>query len=133
MGVTAVLQRTRTDVPGNSRRPKRVLYTGCMTAPVDIGTLIVSTPGIAGGRPRVNGTGISVRTLAALSIRGMSVEEIIREHYPQLSPAQVFACLAYYHANRQAVEADLAAEADAYLEWKAEDGNRLANRESTGN
>lgn len=37
---------------------------------------------------------------------GMSAEEIARE-IPHLSLAQVYAALAYYHANKGAIEADL--------------------------
>lgn len=95
-----------------------------MTAPVDIGTLIVSTPEIAGGRPRIAGTGISVDQLAALSKQGFGPEEIVAEKYPHLMLAQVYAALTYYHANQTVIEASLAANALAYEEWKAEERRR---------
>jgi uncharacterized protein (DUF433 family) len=83
-----------------------------MSTPTDIGTLIVSSPEIRGGRPRIAGTGVTVRRIAGWYRLGLSPEEIASE-IPHLSIAQVYAALAYYHANREEIEADLAAE-DAY-------------------
>ena len=80
-----------------------------MQAITDIGTLIVRSPGVCGGRPRIAGTGVSVRRLAGWYKLGLSPEEIADE-FGHLSLAQVYAALAYYHANRDEIEADLAAE-----------------------
>lgn len=80
-----------------------------MTMVVEIGTLIVQTPGICGGRPRVAGTGVSVRRVAAWYRMGLEPEAIADE-IGHLSLAQVHAALAYYHANRAAIDADLAAD-----------------------
>jgi len=77
--------------------------------PVDIGRLIVRTPGIKGGTPHLAGTGVTVRTIVRWYKLGMSPEEIAAE-YPHLRLAQVYAALAYYHANRDEMEADMAAE-----------------------
>ena len=41
--------------------------------------------------------------------RGLAAEDIA-DQYPHLTSAQVHAALAYYHANREEVEAELAAE-----------------------
>ena len=55
-----------------------------MTTPVDIGTLIEQTPGIAGGHPRIAGRGITVNSLAALWKQGSTAEDIVATKYPQL-------------------------------------------------
>ena len=78
-------------------------------ATVDIGSLITRTPGICGGRPRIAGTGVSVRRVVLWYRFGLAPEEIA-DRIGHLSLAQVHAGLAYYHANREAIEADLATE-----------------------
>jgi uncharacterized protein (DUF433 family) len=82
------------------------------TAVEDIGTMITSSPEIRGGRPRVAGTGVTVMRIAGWYKLGMSPEEISENIY--LSLAQVYAALTYYHANREAIDADLDAEAEEY-------------------
>lgn len=74
-----------------------------------IGTLLVRTPEICGGQLRVEGTRITVNQIVVWYKQGYSPEEIA-DQYPQLALAQVYAALAYYHANKEEVEADLAAE-----------------------
>lgn len=81
--------------------------------PQDIGILIKSTPGIVGGRPRIDGTRIAVRTIAGWYKQGYNAEEIA-EQYEHISLAQVYAALTYYHANQGEIEADLAAEEALY-------------------
>lgn len=80
-----------------------------MAMGVDIGTLIVRTPEMRGGRPRLAGTGVTVRRIVGWYKLGLSPEEIADE-FGHLSLAQVYAALTYYHANREEIEADLAAE-----------------------
>ncbi len=41
--------------------------------------------------------------------QGYTPEEIV-DQYPHLTLAQVYTALAYYHANREEIEADLVAE-----------------------
>jgi uncharacterized protein (DUF433 family) len=76
---------------------------------VEIGSLITSTPGICGGRPRIAGTGVSVRRVVVWYKLGLEPEEIA-DRIGHLSLAQVHAALAYYYANRETMEASLAAE-----------------------
>lgn len=76
---------------------------------IDIGTLIVQTPEIRGGRPCIAGTGVTVRRIVGWSKLGLSPEEIA-DRIGHLSLAQVYAALTYYHANREEIEADIAAE-----------------------
>ena len=80
-----------------------------MTTVTDIGSFIVRTPDKRGGRPRIAGTGVTVRHTVGYYKLGLSPEEIADEFgHPTL--AQVYASIAYYHANRDEIEADLAAE-----------------------
>jgi len=80
-----------------------------MAMPTDIGTLITQTPGIRGGRPHLAGTGVSVRRIAGWYKLGLTPEEIAAE-IPHLTLAQVHAALAYYHANRDEMDAEMEAE-----------------------
>jgi uncharacterized protein (DUF433 family) len=76
---------------------------------VDIGSLIVSNPDIRHGRPCIAGTGITVHRIAIWYKLGHSPEKIARK-YGHLTEAQVFAALAYYHANRDQIEAEIGAD-----------------------
>jgi uncharacterized protein (DUF433 family) len=93
-----------------------------MVTAIDIGTLITRNPGIHGGCPIIAGTGVTVRRIAAEYKMGLNAEEIADE-IPHLTLAQVYAALTYYHANKEAIEEDLAfqqAEADRLeAEYKA--------------
>jgi uncharacterized protein (DUF433 family) len=85
---------------------------------VEIGSLIEPQPRIRGGRPKIAGTGLTVRRIAGCYKAGMSPEEIALE-YPHLNLAQVHAALAYYHANREEIEADIAEENEAVTYWES--------------
>ena len=74
------------------------------TATVDIGSIISHSPDIRGGRPRIAGTGVTVQRIVALFKLGLNPDEIASE-FGHLSYAQVYAALAYYHANREEIEA----------------------------
>jgi len=80
-----------------------------MAGATGIGTLIDRTPNICGGRPRIAGTGVSVRRIVGWYKLGLTPEEIADE-FGHLSLAQVYAALAHYHADREEIEADIAAE-----------------------
>jgi len=95
-----------------------------MATLTDIGTLIAETPGICGGRPRITGTGVSVRRVAGWYKMGRCPEEIA-DQYGHLNLAQVHAALAYYHANRD--------EIDAQLEEEEAEYDRLASAHKSGN
>jgi uncharacterized protein (DUF433 family) len=83
-----------------------------MFTTTDIGTLITCSAGDK-GRPIIAGTGTSVRRIVVLYKQGADVEEIARR-MSHLSLAQVYAALAYYHANRDEIESDLAEEEAEY-------------------
>ena len=79
------------------------------TATVDIGTLVVCTPDIRGGRPRIAGTGVTVQRVVGWYKLGLSPEEIARR-VGHLTLAQVHAALTYYHANHDEIEAAIRTE-----------------------
>ena len=80
-----------------------------MSTVTDIGSLIVRSDDIRGGRPRIAGTGVTVRRIVGWYKRGLTPEEIATE-VPHVSLAQIYAALTYYHANREEIEADIAVE-----------------------
>src|SRR5258708_4891816 len=93
-----------------------------MESAVEIGTLLDRDPKIRGGRPKIAGTGVTVMRVAAWHKMGMSPEEIARE-YGHLNLPQVHAALAYYHANPEEIETDLAEE-DALADRLAEEARQ---------
>ena len=81
--------------------------------PVQIDTMLEQSPDVCGGRLRIAGTRITVHQIAALDRQGQTVRNIV-ENCPYLTYAQVYAALAYYHANREEVDAQLTQEAKDY-------------------
>ncbi|HMB90001.1 MAG TPA: DUF433 domain-containing protein [Rhodothermales bacterium] len=79
----------------------------------DIDGLIVRTADVLGGKPRIDGTRVSVQTVAIWYRRGYTAEEIAVE-LEQVSLAQIYAALAYYHANQAEMEAELQAETELH-------------------
>ncbi len=75
---------------------------------------IVSTPGIAGGKPRIAGHRIRVQDVVIWhqDLR-MKPEEIAAEY--QLTLAEVYAALAYYHDHREAID-KIIVDDDAFVE-----------------
>jgi uncharacterized protein (DUF433 family) len=55
---------------------------------------IVSTPEVLSGKPRIDGTRISVALILGFLASGASVEAIIEE-YPDITREQIAACLDY--------------------------------------
>lgn len=78
-----------------------------------------------GGRPRIAETGVTVRRIVGWYKLGLSPEVIVQE-IPHMTLAQVYAALAYYHANREEIEQDIAEE-----EAEAEQLEHLHQRNST--
>jgi len=75
------------------------------------GRSIITEPGLRGGRPVIAGTGVTVRTIVGHYKLGLSPEEIADQL--ELELAAVYAALAYYHAHRAEIEADIAANSEA--------------------
>ena len=80
------------------------------TATIDIGELLEAREGVWSGRPCVRGTRTTVHLLAALHLEGLTPEEILDE-FPRTSLAGIHAALAYYHAHKAEVDADMDADA----------------------
>jgi len=99
-----------------------------MEKATDIGSLIVHAPEVRGGRPRIAGTGVTVRRIVEWYKLGYSPEEISHV-IGHLTLAQVFAALAYYHANQEEIEADLADEKNVVEQL--ETGHERADRHSS--
>ncbi|NEO17658.1 MULTISPECIES: DUF433 domain-containing protein [unclassified Moorena] len=84
-----------------------------MATLTDIGKLI--TTDANSNRPVIAGTRTSVRRIAGLYNQGNNAEEIARR-LNHLTITQIYAALTYYHANRQEIDQDIAAEQTAYEE-----------------
>ena len=67
---------------------------------------ITKNPEIAHGAPIIDGTRITVRTVAGYYQMGMDVDQILAT-LGHLSPAQVHSALAYYFDHQDAIDADL--------------------------
>jgi uncharacterized protein (DUF433 family) len=74
-----------------------------------IDSMIVKTPGVLGGRPRIRGHRIAVHRIAGWWQLGLSIEEIGEKH-PSLNPAEIHAALAYYHLHRPVIDRYLTEE-----------------------
>ncbi len=96
-----------------------------MTETINIGTLIDRSLAVHNNRPKIAGTGVTVRRIASWYTRGCTPEEIVRK-IPHLTLAQVHAALAYYHANREEIERDLAADEVLYEKLVAEQAARAS-------
>ena len=58
---------------------------------------ITANPAIFSGKPIIRGMRISVELILSLLAQGQSAESILVD-YPDLTPDDVLACLAYAHA-----------------------------------
>jgi uncharacterized protein (DUF433 family) len=89
------------------------------TQTIEIGSLITRTPGIKGGKAHVAGTAVTIRTIAKWYKLGLSPEEIQAE-ISHLTLAQVYAALAYYHANLDEMESEIVNEEEESNRIEAE-------------
>jgi uncharacterized protein (DUF433 family) len=85
--------------------------------PTTLDALLTRNTGICGGRIRIDGTRITVHRIATLYRQGQTAEEIA-QCYPHLALSQIYAALAYFHANRHEIEAELATDDAEYDELK---------------
>ena len=72
-------------------------------------TNLVRTPGICGGRLRIDGTRMTVNQIITMHKQGLSVEDIV-EAYPQRTLSEIYTVLAWYYAHKDDVDRELAAE-----------------------
>ncbi len=79
---------------------------------------IVKVDGVLGSQPIIEGTRIAVWHIVGYYYKvGMSVEDILAE-WDYLRPAQIFSALAYYHDNKE--EIDAVREDNSYERWQQE-------------
>ncbi len=79
---------------------------------------VVKTPGVRGGKARIDGTRVCVVDVVRHHQRGAIPAQIV-EAFPSLTLVQVKAALAYFDGHRQEIEAQLAEDLKA-----AEDDER---------
>lgn len=87
---------------------------------VALDAMLARSPDICGGRIRIDGTRITVHRIATLYKQGQTAEDIAQT-YSHLSLSQVYAALAYYHANRAEIESALAAADALYDDLREKD------------
>jgi uncharacterized protein (DUF433 family) len=84
---------------------------------------IVESPETCGGKPRIAGTRIRVWDVHVWhDLQGLSPLEIIAA-YPQLTLADVYAALAYYHDHRAALESQQAQSEAFAKQLEAQQGS----------
>ncbi len=89
---------------------------------------IVCTPGVCGGKPRIDGHRITVKHVVLdYQRRGLTPDEIV-SCYPTLTLADVHAALWYYYAHRTEVDADIKADDDHWAEVQTQNPGRLIDR-----
>jgi uncharacterized protein (DUF433 family) len=61
-------------------------------------------PGVCAGRTIVEGTRIGVHDVIGLLQNGETIDTLIARCFPDLTRAQVYACLAYYEDHRGEID-----------------------------
>ena len=80
--------------------------------PTVLDTTLVRTPGICGGRLRIDGTRMTVNQIVTLYKQGLTAPQIV-EHYPQRTLREIYTVLAWYHTHEAEFDQELAQEAVA--------------------
>jgi uncharacterized protein (DUF433 family) len=76
---------------------------------MEIGQLIVKTPGTCGGRARLAGRGIPVSSVYRWFLRGCAPEDILGK-YDGILLAEIYAAISYALANLDEITAEIAQE-----------------------
>jgi uncharacterized protein (DUF433 family) len=87
---------------------------------------IVSTPGICGGRPRIDGTRISVQVIAEYYHLYNNVDRIL-EALPHLKASEVHAALTYYFDHQTEIDEEIRQSTD--IEYLKANGVRIFDEE----
>jgi uncharacterized protein (DUF433 family) len=88
---------------------------------------IEQTPGVCGGKRRIQGTRIRVLDIVALfESNGLSPDEIC-DQYPGLTLGMVYSALAYYFDHRNELEAEIAAEREKVERFRRDHPNQVAS------
>jgi len=83
---------------------------------------IESTPNVCGGKPRIAGHRIRVQDVVLWTEQGQSADEIVSS-FPQLTLADVYAALAFYHDHQAEIDADIRQDEDVIAQFKALKGS----------
>ena len=75
---------------------------------------IVKTPGVRGGKARIEGSRICVLDVVYLHKAGRTPEQIQVE-YPDLNLAQIHGALSFYYDHQSEVDADIEANREEYV------------------
>ena len=84
-----------------------------MATAVQLDSMLESRPGVCGGKLCITGTRVTVLQIVTLYKRGETPEETSL-NFPQVTFSQIYAALAYYHANQAEIEQQLADELAEY-------------------
>lgn len=69
---------------------------------------LVRRPGVVGGEPTVVGTRLAIRHIVQAMRFTESVEQLVTEWYPSLTPGLVAEALAFYEVHREEIDRDIA-------------------------
>ena len=86
------------------------------------------TPGTCSGKPRIAGHRIRVQDIVLWTEEGRSADEIVAD-FPQLSLADVYAALAYYHDHREQIDKDIREDEEFFEQMKPKSGPGLPDRQ----
>lgn len=98
---------------------------------IALDSLLVSKPGVKGGRLCLRGTGIPVHNVAGYYRDGHTAEEMAANN-PDLDPALFHAAVAYYLANRAQLDAEMDAEIELEKELAAKFPNGIGPGQTSG-
>ena len=85
------------------------------------------TPGVCGGRARIAGHRIRVQDIVLWTELGQSPDQIVAD-FPQLSLADVYAALAYYHDHREEIDRQVRQDDQFVAQLKAQNAPGLLDR-----
>ena len=88
---------------------------------------IEATPGVCGGRACIAGHRIRVQDIVLWTEQGRSPDQIVAD-FPQLSLADVYAALAYYHDHREEIDRQIREDDEFVARSKAQSGPGLLDR-----
>ncbi len=81
----------------------------CYECGMNLGDLIVKTPGVCGGRARVVGRRIPVSSIYRWFLAGCAPEDVLSK-YEAVELAEIYAAIAYALANRPEIAAEIERE-----------------------
>jgi uncharacterized protein (DUF433 family) len=88
---------------------------------------IEATPGVCGGKARIAGHRIRVQDVVVWTEQGHSPDQIVAD-YPQLSLADVYSALAYYHDHREEIDRQMREDDEFVAHMKAQAGPGILDR-----